>query len=341
MSSLLLGLPRLPLRPPWPPRLCQYRSPKVRSTSTATSTTTLATIHTPTFTSTTRNPTPAALPATAARTRFAPSPTGYLHLGSLRTALFSYLLAKRTGGQFVLRIEDTDQKRTVADAELRLMADLRWAGLQWDEGPGVGGPYGPYRQSERRHVYQHHAHRLLDAGHAYRCFCSPARLQALAEHRHRLGLATDYDRACAPLSRAESDERAHRGELHTIRLRAPDRYPAYQDLVYGTVKPLAKRGPAADVSFDDPILLKSDGLPTYHLASVVDDHLMHITHVIRGSEWMPSTPKHVALYSALGWAPPAFAHVGRSSTSRATSSASATSTPTSPHSAKWISFRRR
>lgn len=301
MSSLLSGLPRLLQSP----QRRLYGIFKARSSSTTTS------AATPTLTtSTPPSSTASALPAVPARTRFAPSPTGYLHLGSLRTALFSYLLAKRTGGQFVLRIEDTDQKRTVADAESRLIADLRWAGIHWDEGPGVGGPYGPYRQSERSHVYQHHARRLLDAGHAYRCFCSPERLHALAEHRHRLGLATEYDRACAPLSRAESDERAHRGELHTIRLRAPDRYPAYRDLVYGTVKPLARRGPAIDAAFDDPILLKSDGLPTYHLASVVDDHLMHITHVIRGSEWMPSTPKHMALYAALGWTPPAFAHVG-------------------------------
>ncbi|KAI8942974.1 hypothetical protein NX059_001013 [Plenodomus lindquistii] len=251
-----------------------------------------------------------ALPTLPARTRFAPSPTGYLHLGSLRTALFNYLLAKRTGGQFLLRIEDTDQKRTVAGAEQRLLDDLRWAGLQWDEGPEVGGPYGPYKQSERSQLYREHAHTLLRAGHAYRCFCSPERLNALAEHKHKLGLATDYDRACASIPRDQSDERAHAGQAHTIRLKVPDQYPTYKDLIYGTFRPLKRRVHVTEASYEDPILLKSDGLPTYHLANVVDDHLMKITHVIRGSEWMPSTPKHIAMYSAFGWTPPAFAHVG-------------------------------
>jgi glutamyl-tRNA synthetase len=251
-----------------------------------------------------------ALPSTPARTRFAPSPTGYLHLGSLRTALFNYLLAKSTGGQFLLRIEDTDQKRTVADAEQRLLQDLRWAGLQWDEGPEVGGPYGPYKQSERSAIYRTHAQKLLDTGHAYRCFCSPSRLNALAEHRHKLGLATDYDRTCEAIPREESDDRAHRREPHVVRLKVPDQYPSYKDLIYGTFRPLKRRGHVTETSYEDPILLKSDGLPTYHLANVVDDHLMKITHVIRGSEWMPSTPKHIAMYAAFGWTPPQFAHVG-------------------------------
>ncbi|KAF3009805.1 Glutamate--tRNA ligase mitochondrial [Curvularia kusanoi] len=251
-----------------------------------------------------------ALPSTPARTRFAPSPTGYLHLGSLRTALFNYLLAKSTGGQFLLRIEDTDQKRTVADAEQRLFKDLRWAGLDWDEGPEVGGPYGPYKQSERSAIYREHAQKLLDSGHAYRCFCTTERLNALAEHRHKLGLATDYDRTCASIPKDESDDRAHRHEPHVIRLKVPDQYPTYRDLIYGTFKPLKRRGHVTETSYEDPILLKSDGLPTYHLANVVDDHLMNITHVIRGSEWMPSTPKHIAMYSAFGWTPPQFAHVG-------------------------------
>jgi glutamyl-tRNA synthetase len=249
-----------------------------------------------------------ALPTTPARTRFAPSPTGYLHLGSLRTALFNYLLAKRTGGQFLLRIEDTDQKRTIPDAEARLFQDLRWAGLQWDEGPEVGGPYGPYKQSERSELYKEHAKELLDNGHAYRCFCSAERLHKLAESRHRMGLAADYDRTCAHIPREESDDRAHNHESHVVRLRMPDTYPQYDDLIYGTFKPLVQR--RGEASYEDPILLKSDGLPTYHLANVVDDYHMKITHVIRGSEWMPSTPKHIAMYNAFGWAPPAFAHVG-------------------------------
>lgn len=248
------------------------------------------------------------LPDGPARTRFAPSPTGYLHLGSLRTALFNYLLAKRTGGQFLLRIEDTDTKRTVPDAEERLYKDLRWAGLQWDEGPEVGGPYGPYRQSERSELYREHAGKLLENGHAYRCFCSSERLNALAEQRHRLGLATDYDRTCESIPREESETRAEAGEKFVVRLRVPDQYPSYEDLIYGTFRPLLKR--RGDNAFEDPILLKSDGLPTYHLANVVDDHHMKITHVIRGSEWMPSTPKHIAMYNAFGWTPPQFAHVG-------------------------------
>ena len=252
----------------------------------------------------------AALPSTPARTRFAPSPTGYLHLGSLRTALFNYLLAKRTGGQFLLRIEDTDQKRTVPDAEARLYQDLRWAGLEWDEGPEVGGPYGPYRQSERSELYRQHAHELLENGHAYRCFCSTERLNALAEQRHKLGIATDYDRTCAGVPKEESDDRASKGEAHTIRLKVPDQYPTYSDLIYGVFKPLKRRGHVTEAAYEDPILLKSDGLPTYHLANVVDDHHMKITHVIRGSEWMPSTPKHIAMYNAFGWTPPEFAHVG-------------------------------
>lgn len=253
---------------------------------------------------------PFTLPSKPARTRFAPSPTGYLHLGSLRTALFNYLLAKATGGQFLLRIEDTDQKRTVADAETRLYRDLRWAGLQWDEGPEAGGPYGPYRQSERSQLYQEHAHKLLENGHAYRCFCSSERLNALAQQRHKMGMATDYDRTCAGIPKEEADDRAAKGESHVVRLRVPEQYPAYKDLVYGAFKPLKRRGHVVETAYEDPILLKSDGLPTYHLANVVDDHHMKITHVIRGSEWMPSTPKHIAMYNAFGWTPPQFAHVG-------------------------------
>ncbi|OJD30490.1 glutamyl-trna synthetase [Diplodia corticola] len=255
-----------------------------------------------------------ALPDGPARTRFAPSPTGYLHLGSLRTALFNYLLAKRTGGQFLLRIEDTDQKRTVPDAEARLLDDLRWAGLQWDEGPEVEGPYGPYRQSERTKLYQDHATKLLETGHAYRCFCTPERLNDLAQHRAQLGLPTDYDRKCAHIPKEEAEDRASNGEAHVVRLLVPDKYPSFSDLVYGTVGRGGKGTKVAtkkvDDAYDDPIVLKSDGLPTYHLANVVDDHHMKITHVIRGTEWLPSTPRHVAMYNAFGWEPPAFAHVG-------------------------------
>lgn len=257
------------------------------------------------------------LPSTTARTRFAPSPTGYLHLGSLRTALFNYLLAKKTGGQFLLRIEDTDQRRTVPGALERLCSDLQWAGLQWDEGPQIGGPYGPYQQSQRTQLYKEHAHTLLDSGHAYRCFCSVERLDDLARRRKTLGLPTDYDRQCASIPVAESADRAHRGDPHVIRLLAPDNYPEVTDLIYGRIG-RGKPGSGAvgvthkhgEITYEDPVLLKSDGRPTYHLANVVDDHHMHITHVVRATEWISSTPKHLALYSAFGWTPPAFAHVG-------------------------------
>ncbi|KAI9774761.1 MAG: Glutamate--tRNA ligase mitochondrial [Geoglossum umbratile] len=272
------------------------------------------------------------LPREPARTRFAPSPTGYLHLGSLRTALFNYLLAKCTGGQFLLRIEDTDKNRTVPDAEKRIFQDLRWAGLQWDEGPQVGGPYGPYRQSERTEIYRKHADilvrvcrvdlkagsgtqtYLLQTGHAYRCFCSAERLDKLAKSKGSLGLPTGYDRACANISEGESEDRASRGESHVVRLRVPNKYPKFDDLVYGAVGGKVKYGRTfvniGEPAYEDPILLKSDGQPTYNLANVVDDHHMEITHVIRATEWLSTTPKHLFMYEAFGWQPPAFAHVG-------------------------------
>jgi len=254
------------------------------------------------------------LPDTPARTRFAPSPTGYLHLGSLRTAVFNYLLAKATGGQFILRIEDTDRKRTIPDAEKRIYEDLRWAGLQWDEGPDIGGSLGPYRQSERTALYTESVQKLLQSGQAYRCFCSSRHLNKLATERHAMGLPSDYDRSCLDIPRVESEERASKGQAHIIRLKSPDVTPSFHDLVYGDIgrprpmkKPKSQSGPP---HFEDPVLLKSDGLPTYHLANVVDDHYMGITHVIRATEWLSSTPKHTYMYDALGWQPPIYAHVG-------------------------------
>ncbi|KAL8943797.1 MAG: hypothetical protein Q9211_000840 [Gyalolechia sp. 1 TL-2023] len=216
------------------------------------------------------------LPSTPARTRFAPSPTGYLHLGSLRTALFNYLLARATGGQFLLRVEDTDR-------------------------------------SERTSLYQEHSEKLLQSGHAYRCFCSSEKLNEVARQRASLGLPSDYDRTCEGIPFDESNERASTGEAFVIRLRVPAEPPEYVDLVYGLVgkpnrnKKAQKHG---EVLYEDPVLLKSDGLPTYHLANVVDDHYMRITHVVRAAEWMSSTPKHLLLYHAFGWKPPEFAHVG-------------------------------
>ncbi|KAJ5295605.1 hypothetical protein PENANT_c001G07276 [Penicillium antarcticum] len=251
------------------------------------------------------------LPNGPARTRFAPSPTGYLHLGSLRTALFNYLLAKRTGGQFLLRIEDTDQKRTIPGAEQRLYDDLHWAGLNWDEGPIVGGPYGPYKQSERTALYRSHANDLITNGHAYRCFCPAERLDSIARHRSSAGLPPGYDRKCVDISAEESEDRAANGESHIVRLKM-EGYPIFNDLVYGKTgqnRPNNKKLDFIDRVYDDPVMIKSDGHPTYHLANVVDDHLMKITHVIRGTEWMPSTPMHMALYNAFKWTPPQFGHV--------------------------------
>ena len=254
----------------------------------------------------------ARLPDTPARTRFAPSPTGNLHLGSIRTALFNYLLARRTKGQFLLRIEDTDQKRTIPGAEERLFEDLQWAGLHWNDGPLVGGSYGPYRQSERTQLYQEHVKPLLQNGKAYRCFCSAERIKSFNEARHAEGLPLGYDRKCKHVALAEAEDRAHNGESHVIRFLVPKEYPRYHDLIYGKsghgsnkTKKLLLESPV----YDDPILLKSDGFPTYHFANIVDDHLMKITHVIRGSEWMTSTPLHIALYEAFAWAPPEYAHV--------------------------------
>ncbi|KIW71237.1 glutamate-tRNA ligase [Phialophora macrospora] len=254
------------------------------------------------------------LPSTPARTRFAPSPTGSLHLGSIRTALFNYLLARATKGQFLLRIEDTDAKRTVPGAEDQLFKDLRWAGLQWDEGPQVGGPYGPYRQSERLPLYTKHIQALLDSGQAYRCFCTADRLDDLNRRRHEKGLSLGYDRKCHhSVSPAEAEEKARRGQAHVIRFLSPAEWPRYNDLVYGKAQghgaEKTKRLLVDEPVYEDAILMKSDGFPTYHWANVCDDHDMHITHVVRGSEWMASTPLHVALYNALDWTPPAYAHV--------------------------------
>ncbi|KAF7537538.1 hypothetical protein G7Z17_g12832 [Cylindrodendrum hubeiense] len=238
------------------------------------------------------------------RTRFAPSPTGYLHLGSLRTALFNNLVAKATkGGQFIIRIEDTDQNRLVPDAEERIFKDLEWAGLSWDEGPDKGGPYGPYRQSERLDTYHEHTKTLLDNGSAYRCFCTADHLEAQKRALHDAGKPTAYPGTCRSLHRADSDSRAAAGEPHVVRLDS-GRFgtPKFKDAIYG---PFQKKEPEEDF-----VLMKTDGYPTYHLANVVDDHLMKITHVIRGEEWLISTPKHLALYEAFGWEAPTFSHLG-------------------------------
>ncbi|KAI1074087.1 hypothetical protein F5B20DRAFT_564807 [Whalleya microplaca] len=245
---------------------------------------------------------PTLIPKTPARTRFAPSPTGYLHIGSLRTALYNYLLAKKTGGQFLLRIEDTDQSRLVPDAEPRLYEDLKWAGLSWDEGPDIGGKYGPYKQSERLGIYKKHADQLINDDRAYRCFCSPEELDRVKALNLRNNTFTAYPGTCWHIPPEESAQRAADGEEHCVRFKC-DHTPNVRDLVYG----LYRKPPGTDEDF---IIIKRDGYPTYHFANVVDDHLMEITHVIRGAEWLMSTPKHMALYEGFGWAPPRFAHVG-------------------------------
>ncbi|KAI1334182.1 hypothetical protein F5Y15DRAFT_429643 [Xylariaceae sp. FL0016] len=242
------------------------------------------------------------LPSTPARTRFAPSPTGYLHLGSLRTALYNYLLAKATGGQFLLRVEDTDRARVVPDAETKLYADLKWSGLSWDEGPDVGGPSGPYRQSERLDLYTKFSTKLLNEGRAYRCFCKPEDIDLMKKASIAEGAAPVYDSKCSHVSPAESDRRAGNGEPHCIRFKIGNEKLAVHDLVYGRYT-----RPEKDEDF---IIIKRDGYPTYHFANVIDDHLMEITHVIRGAEWLVSTPRHVALYEAFSWKTPEFAHVG-------------------------------
>ena len=234
------------------------------------------------------------------RVRFAPSPTGYLHIGGLRTALFNYLFAKKNGGSFILRIEDTDRTRYVPDALTDIMASLRWLGIEWDEGPDTPGAFGPYTQSERLSLYREAAEELIASGHAYRCFCTAERLE---EMRAAQKNETRYDGRCRDLPKEEAERLMAAGTPYVVRLAAPRS---------GTT--LVRDFLRGDVAFenalqDDLVLLKGDGFPTYHLAHVVDDHAMEITHVLRGEEWLPSTPKHVLLFAAFGWTPPLYVHL--------------------------------
>lgn len=228
------------------------------------------------------------------KTRFAPSPTGYLHVGGLRTALYCYLFARKNNGKYVLRIEDTDQERYVEGAEESLIKTLEWVGLHHDE--------GPYRQSERTEIYKEHVQKLIDSGHAYRCFCTKERLDEMRKKQMERKQATMYDRKCADLPESEVKAKMEAGEPFVIRQKMPYKTIKFKDLIRGNVQFDGK-------TIDDSVLMKSDGFPTYHLANVVDDHLMEITHVIRGEEWLPSTPKHIALYEAFGWTIPEFAHL--------------------------------
>ncbi|HEX2911138.1 MAG TPA: glutamate--tRNA ligase [Chloroflexia bacterium] len=237
-----------------------------------------------------------------ARTRYAPSPTGNPHIGNIRTALFAYLWAKHTGGQFILRIEDTDRKRTVEGSLADIEDSLRWLGLTWDEGPGIGGPYGPYVQSERLELYQQTAEQLIETGHAYRCYCTPERLDAVNKAKMAQKQAPGYDRRCRTISEEEKEEALASGVKPTIRFKVPlEGTTTVHDAV---VKPAT----VDNSTIQDAILIKSDGYPTYHLAHIVDDHYMKITHVIRSQEWLPSAPLHVMIYQALGWEMPVLVH---------------------------------
>lgn len=238
-----------------------------------------------------------------ARVRFAPSPTGRMHLGSARTALYNYLLARRTGGTFILRIEDTDRKRFVPGAEQELIDGLRWLGLEYDEGPDIGGPSGPYRQSERRELYDRRSQELIEHGHAYYCFCSPERLEKVRQEQQKQKQPFRYDGACRQLGLDEARRRVGAGEKHVVRFKMP-----YEGQTKA-VETMRGKITWENSDLDDSIILKSDGLPTYHLAAMVDDYEMKITHVIRGSEWLSSLPLHVNIIRAFGWPEPAWIHL--------------------------------
>ncbi len=239
---------------------------------------------------------------TPARTRFAPSPTGYLHIGGARTAIFAWLYARHTGGQFILRIEDTDRKRFVPDALDKITEGLRWLQLDWDEGPDVGGPHGPYIQSQRLEKYQQAADWLVEHGHAYRCYCTPEELAEMREKQQANKEKIGYDRRCRWLTPEERAAKEAEGRSWVVRLAVPlEGSVTFNDLIRGEVT-------FNNAELQDAVLLKADGYPTYHLAVVVDDHDMEITHVIRGEEWISSAPLHVHLYHAFGWDLPIFAH---------------------------------
>jgi glutamyl-tRNA synthetase len=235
------------------------------------------------------------------RVRIAPSPTGDPHVGTAYMSLFNLAFARQQGGQFVLRIEDTDRARYQADSEAQIFETLRWLGLEWDEGPDVGGPYAPYRQSERSATYQQYVDQLLANGHAYHCWCTTERLAEMRDAQQKAKQPTGYDRLCAGKSREERAALPGFSDSPVVRMLIPDDAPLeFTDVIRGDIK--APRP-------DDQVIVKADGFPTYHLANVVDDHEMAITHVVRGEEWISSTPKHILLYDWLGWQRPAFAHM--------------------------------
>lgn len=244
------------------------------------------------------------------RVRFAPSPTGYLHIGGLRTALYNYLFARNNDGKFVLRIEDTDQTRLVEGAIENLIKSLKWSGIEYDEGVFIEdgelvqkGEYGPYIQSQRLDIYKKYVDQLIESGHAYYCFCKKERLDDLREQQKIAGKVPKYDGLCRGISKEEAEKRIADGEEYVVRLKMPSNETIeFDDLVRGHIS-------INSDDLDDQVLLKSDGFPTYHMAVVVDDHLMGITHVVRGEEWISSTPKHVYMFQAFGWDVPTFVHL--------------------------------
>lgn len=237
------------------------------------------------------------------RTRFAPSPTGYMHIGNLRTALYAYLIAKSKGGKFILRIEDTDQERYVDGAVDVIYKTMKDTGLIHDEGPDIGGDYGPYIQSERRSIYKEYAEKLVETGHAYYCFCTKERLEELRRRQTVMKVPTKYDGHCSKLSKEEIEANLKAGIPYVIRQKVPQYgKTTFHDEVFGDIT-------VENAILDDNVLLKADGLPTYNFANVIDDHLMHITHIIRGSEYLSSTPKYNLLYEAFGWEIPKYIHV--------------------------------
>ena len=237
------------------------------------------------------------------RTRFAPSPTGYMHIGNLRTALYTYLLAKKNGGKFILRIEDTDRERYVEGAVDVIYKTLRDCGLNWDEGPDVGGEYGPYVQSERMGMFKEYAEKLVENGHAYRCFCTKERLEELSAVQKASNISPMYDRHCRNLSKEETDANLAAGVPYVIRQAIPtEGSTTFHDEIYGDIT-------VENSILDDQVLIKQDGMPTYNFANVVDDHTMAITHVVRGNEYLSSAPKYELLYKAFGWESPTYVHV--------------------------------
>lgn len=237
------------------------------------------------------------------RVRFAPSPTGFLHIGGLRTALFNWLFARQNNGTFILRIEDTDQQRYLPESVSNIFEALRWCKLNWDEGPDKGGEYGPYLQSQRLSIYSDYAKKLVELDRAYYCFCTQERLAELKEQQSAQKIAPRYDQHCRQLTRSEGEGRVAKAEPYVIRLKLPnDGLIVVNDLIRGRVEFSYRH-------LDDAVIMKSDGFPTYQLANVVDDHLMKINYVIRGEEWLPSTPKHIFIYQAFDWEIPKFAHL--------------------------------